>query len=153
MYGSQAAMVGPATSKQPILHGHFPCLRTSCPSSDQSQFLRLEKEPAGCWPKAEPMSNAGCASVIKFFERVKILCAAAAGRGVRKCERSSPADTKVSAEGGQEVLQTPEQKFPCSPWRSPCGADGCGLKEAAAIGEEPTRDQDFWRELQPIWRS
>jgi len=40
----------PATSKQPILQGHFPYLRMSCPISDQSQFLLLEKEPVGCWP-------------------------------------------------------------------------------------------------------
>jgi len=31
---------------------------------------------------------------------------------VRRFERSSSSDPKLSAEGGQEVLQTPEQRFP-----------------------------------------
>ncbi|GAB0185559.1 hypothetical protein GRJ2_001021200 [Grus japonensis] len=35
-------------------------------------------------------------------------------RGVRICERNNSADTKASAEGGQEVLQALEQRSPCS---------------------------------------
>lgn len=40
-------------------------------------------------------------------------------RGVRICERNSPADTEVRAEEGQEVLRTLELRFPCSLRRSP----------------------------------
>ena len=42
-------------------------------------------------------------------------------RGVRKCERSSPAATKVSAGGGQEVLQARSRsslQHRRGPWRS-----------------------------------
>jgi len=35
-------------------------------------------------------------------------------RGVRNCKKNSPADTKVSEEEGEEVLQAPEHRFPCS---------------------------------------
>lgn len=37
-------------------------------------------------------------------------------REVRICERKGPADTKISEEGGQEVLQALEQRFPGSLW-------------------------------------
>ena len=38
-------------------------------------------------------------------------------RGVRICEKNNSADTKASEEGGEEVLQALEQRFPCSPWK------------------------------------
>ena len=33
--------------------------------------------------------------------------------------RNNPAATEVREEGGEEVLQAPEQRFPWSPWRGP----------------------------------
>jgi len=70
-------------------------------------------------------------------------------RGVRICERNSPAEPKVSAEGGQEVLQALEQRFSCS--RGPArGGTGCVLAATEAHGgadphpqptEDPTLDQ------------
>lgn len=39
-------------------------------------------------------------------------------RGVRACERSSSADTKVRGEKWEEVLWAPELRFPAA-----CGAD------------------------------
>jgi len=44
-------------------------------------------------------------------------------RGTIKCERKSPAYTKVSEEGGEEVLQVLEQRFPCSPITVPPAQD------------------------------
>jgi len=38
---------------------------------------------------------------------------------VRICKRNNPADIKVSAEGGQDVLQALVQRFLCSPWSRP----------------------------------
>lgn len=32
-------------------------------------------------------------------------------------ESTSSADTRVSAVGGEEVLQVTEKRFPCSSWR------------------------------------
>jgi len=40
-------------------------------------------------------------------------------RGLTICERSNSPDAKVSEEGGEELLQAPEQRFPCSPLTSP----------------------------------
>ena len=37
----------------------------------------------------------------------------------KKYVRNSPASTKVREEGGEEVLQVQEQRFPYSPWRGP----------------------------------
>jgi len=39
----------------------------------------------------------------------------ASGRKELEKARDSPADTKFS-EGGEEVLQALEERFPCSPW-------------------------------------
>jgi len=67
--------------------------------------------------KAEPISDAGSASVITYLrrERKKLHNFTAAERRVR-CERNSSADSKVSEEGGgEEVLQALEQRLPCSP--------------------------------------
>jgi len=39
--------------------------------------------------------------------------------GVRISERSNSADPKAVKNEGEEMLQAPEQRFPCSPWRRP----------------------------------
>jgi len=65
--------------------------------------------------KAKRISVSDSASVITYLIRHKNCCTTAAGEtGVRVCKRNNSADTKVSAEGGQEVLQVPEQRFLCS---------------------------------------
>jgi len=86
----------------------------SCPTLR----LRLtEPMPAGSrtdplLAKAEPISDSGSTSVITYLRRQKpqhnSIFAAREGS-------ENSADPKVSAEGGQEVLQVPEQRFPCSP--------------------------------------
>jgi len=60
--------------------------------------------------KAEPISDGGSASGITQLGRGGGILQW--DRGVRRCESNSPADPTVSAEGGQEVLQAPEQRFP-----------------------------------------
>jgi len=39
-------------------------------------------------------------------------------RGVRRCETALQTARSVKKEG-EGVLQAPEQRFPCSPWRRP----------------------------------
>ena len=52
--------------------------------------------------KAEPISDSGSSSVIKYLRRGKKLPATATTveRGVIICDRNNSADTKVSEEGG-----------------------------------------------------
>ncbi|GAB0205519.1 F-box only protein 31 [Grus japonensis] len=76
--------------------------------------------------KAEPISDGGSASGIIEFGRGTNCCATATAAGERRCERNSPADTKVSEEGGEGgapgagisiSLQPLEQLVKnCSPW-------------------------------------
>ena len=69
--------------------------------------------------KAEPISNSGSASG-RTDLRGKPLCnKLQPEKGVRICERNNSADPQVSEEGGEEVLQAWEQRFPCSPWGRP----------------------------------
>jgi len=63
--------------------------------------------------KADPISNTVGTSVVIYLRNGKIHCTGAV-RGLRICERQNPADTDVSEEGEEEVLQAPEQRFPCS---------------------------------------
>lgn len=51
---------------------------------------------------AEPIIHVCSASVLNVCKKV----------------RNSPENTKVG-EGGEEMLQEPEQRFPCSLWREP----------------------------------
>ena len=44
------------------------------------------------------------------------------------CERNNHADTEVSEEG--EGGGAPEQRFPCSPWRTPRWSRWLGLEKA-----------------------
>jgi len=52
---------------------------------------------------------------------------------VRQCERNNSAGPKVSAEGGEEMFQTPEQRFPCSHGAEHGGA-GCPCSHGADHG-------------------
>ena len=66
---------------------------------------------------AKPGSDAGgSASVVVYLRKGKKTVQQQLERGVRICERSSPADTKDREEGGEEVFQVLEQRLPCSPW-------------------------------------
>lgn len=82
---------------------------------------------------------------------------------MRKRERNKLADTKVREEVGEEVLQVPEHKFPCSPWRRPQwsrlfplhreayhGAGESGLKEVATHGELSREQAMGWN--CSLWR-
>jgi len=66
--------------------------------------------------KAEPISDGGSTSGITELRRgKKLLCnSSCSQRGVRRCESNSSADPEASAEGGQEVLQVLEQRFPAA---------------------------------------
>ncbi|GAB0184959.1 epimerase family protein SDR39U1 [Grus japonensis] len=67
--------------------------------------------------KVEPISKGGSTSGITELRRGKSCCATpvAAGRGVRRCERNSPADTKVSAEGGGGRAPGTRAEIPLQP--------------------------------------
>ena len=85
-----------------------------------------ERMPAGSetdplLAQAEPISDSSNASVITFLRTKKVGTQRKwlPERGVRTCKRNNPADTKVSGEEGEEMLQVLEQRFPCSPWGRP----------------------------------
>lgn len=90
---------------------------------------------------AEPISNAGPSSMVTDLRQGKKCCAAAVGEEWEKCKRSSPVDTKAIEEGGEELLQAPEEGSPWSPWiflkdgspwRALVGAgEKCGEERAA----------------------
>lgn len=84
-----------------------PCLMEPVPGSSETDLLLA---------KAEPIRDGGCASGITYLRRKKQLCDSSCRRGVRTCERNSPADIEVGAGGGEEVLHAPEQRFPCRQW-------------------------------------
>lgn len=69
-------------------------------------------------------------------------CPEIVGEKSEKNMRSSPSDTK-SVKKKEEVLQVPEQCFPCSLWRS-----WSGLNDA-----EARIKTSFWNQLQPVGRS
>jgi len=52
---------------------------------------------------------------------------------MRICERNSPADPKVSAEGRQEVLQALEQRFAAA-HGGDHGGSGCALQSMEVQG-------------------
>lgn len=62
---------------------------------------------------------------------------------MRKCDRNSPADVKVSAEGRKKVLQVPEQKFSCMEVHS--GADI--LSAACEGGHHVAAGGCAWKEI------
>ena len=68
--------------------------------------------------KAEPISDSGSASGITDLRRgKKTTCAVAARREEREDVRATALQTPRSGKKeGEEVLQAPEQRFPCSPW-------------------------------------
>jgi len=65
--------------------------------------------------KAKPVSDGGSASGIMYLRRgEKYVVKMAVKTGVRICKRNNSA-----VEEGEEVLQAPEQRFPCTLWRRP----------------------------------
>ena len=93
--------------------------------------------------KAEPISDAGSASVIDsiFKKGKKTAEKPAAERGVG-CERNNHADTEVSEEGGGGGAL--EKRFPCSPWRTPRQSRWLGPEKAVTPWESP-RWSSSWR--------
>jgi len=79
------------------------CARQSCFQPPPADTLK---------DTAEPLSQEGGASVIRKGKKYCI--AAMRERSEKKCERNSPADTKIREKGGEDMLQLPEQRFPCS---------------------------------------
>ena len=84
----------------------------------------LEPVPPGSktdLPLAKAISDGCSASGTMYLRKKKILHNGILQQegGVRRCERNNSAATKANAEGGEEVLQAPEQRFPCSLWSRP----------------------------------
>ncbi|GAB0179821.1 E3 ubiquitin-protein ligase MARCHF3 [Grus japonensis] len=73
--------------------------------------------PAGSkMAKAEPISNGGSASEVTELRRGKrTVQQQQLERGVRRCERSNSADTKVSAEGGGGGTPGARAEIPLQP--------------------------------------
>ena len=69
---------------------------------------------------------------------------------MRICERNNSANTKVSEEGGEEVLQEPEQRFALQPMEKPIVRQAVPLQPLEVHGgadihlqpvEDPTLEQ------------
>jgi len=69
--------------------------------------------------KAEPISDIGSAFVITYLRGKRPLHNSSWERGVRKCGRKSPADSKVSEEGGVEHASGTGAKIPLQPLMKP----------------------------------
>ncbi|KAK4818955.1 hypothetical protein QYF61_022342 [Mycteria americana] len=97
--------------------------QAGCKSPSLETFkIQREPMPAGSkmdlpLAKAKPISNGGSASGMEYLGRGKNCCATAAGKEECEYVRGTTLQTPRSAEkDGEEVLQVPEQRFPCSPW-------------------------------------
>lgn len=90
--------------------------------SQKLPLCPVEPVPAGfemdALAKAEPVSSNRGGSGIMDFKRGKSYCTAAisAKRGVRMCESKILQTPGPVRKEGQELLQVPELRFPCSPW-------------------------------------
>lgn len=133
---------------------HLQQYSRSCPMLEKIQFLMTPKGP-------EPSQtlNTCFVSVIGYLRKGNNCCATANGRGMRKCvNKKSPADSKVSEERGQEMLQTQSTVFPAAHGEVPAGAGCCpapmGPTEeqiyTLQLEEETTVEQVAWRKLQPM---
>jgi len=71
--------------------------------------------------KAEPISEAGGTSVEMYLRKGKTYCVALVREGSEEKmkETALQMPRSVKKEREEEVLQAPEQRFPCSPWRRP----------------------------------
>ena len=68
-------------------------------------------------PKAEPIRDAGGASVITYLRKGKKHCEAAVRERREKNVRETTLQTPKSVKKeGEEVLQALEHRFPCSLW-------------------------------------
>ena len=85
----------------------------SCTLTDKDAPLPPALNSASCWPR---LSQCGILDVPlgKQIKKEEKCCKNTADRAMRKFERSSPADIKVSAEGGQKVLQALNSCFPAA---------------------------------------
>lgn len=89
-------------------------------------LCQTEPDPTGfevvpLLAKAEPTSDVGSTSVTAYLMRVEQKTKPAQRqlkleRGARIRERSNSANSKTSEEGGENMLQAPDQRLPCSPW-------------------------------------
>lgn len=56
------------------------------------------------------------------------------------CESSNPADPRSVEKEGQEVLQAPEQRFPCSPGEAAVPLQHMEVHSGAEIQVQPVED-------------
>lgn len=69
--------------------------------------------------RAKAMSDAGVTSALAYLRKCKKCFSATKGERSEKNMRNGPADTKVNAEGGQELLQAWSSLQPMrGPWWS-----------------------------------
>jgi len=83
-----------------------PCLIEPMSASSKMDPLLTE---------AEPINDSGSTSEIRYLRRGKNT-QWDRERNVRETTLQTPRQEKKE---GEEVLQGPEQRFPCSPWRRP----------------------------------
>ena len=125
--------------------------------------MSMEPMPASCktappLAKVKPISDHGSAFGLAGLRRGKKNCGGTAvERGVRLHERNNSADTPVSAEGGEEVLQALEQRFPAA-HEADHGEAGCPCSHGgprgsrsppAARGGPQAGSGGAWRRLWP----
>jgi len=131
-------------------------LLDASPMSDRASATGSKTDPL--LAKAKLISHGGCASEITCLNRGGNTRQLQPERGVRIWERSSSAEPRVGAEGGQEVLQVLEQRVPCSHGGPPgsraplaarggphAGAGGCP-EEAVTLGRARA-GAGSWQEL------
>ncbi|GAB0181647.1 junction-mediating and -regulatory protein-like [Grus japonensis] len=110
--------------------------------------------------KAEPISDDGSASGIMYLRRGKKHQEQfQPERGVRRCERNSPADTKISAEGGAGGAPGARAEIPLQPLEKtmvrqvvplqPTEDDGGAEIPPAARGGSHTRAGEDCEESSP----
>jgi len=86
--------------------------------------------------KAKPIINAGSASAITLLEAEKVVVQQQLQQErVRVCETTLQTSRSVQKEG-QEVLQAPEQRFPCSPWSRPWQGRLCPCSPRRSMVEQ-----------------
>lgn len=75
-------------------------------------------------PQGTADSRDGAASGEMYVRKGQMLPSSEGGWGVRgESVRNSPVSTEVRGDGGEELLQAPGKRLPCSPWRYCAGCD------------------------------
>ena len=124
------------------------------PPVRQSLFQLASKQTC-CWPKPSALSFVGSTSVIRNLRKSKKCCTGVVREEWEHMSQTALQTPRSENKEGEVMLQAPQQRFLCSPWRRPwwfrlsycaacggpcAGAGGDALREAEAHGE-PTQEQ------------